>query len=508
MTKKLVAITIANFFLVTATAGVAQAALWKGGPGCCGIAVDNDWFNSANWNGGIVPGNATNGTDTSAELGNFLYSDHVIIDGNAAGYEVLNLPGMFIATQSPPGGDGSQSHRLDILNGAQVNLTGGVKEFRMRSTADVDQIELNISGNSVLDAFVSNSTFLQSDGGNPSLRARLNLGDATSLGTFNISNGGNTFGEQQGGTPRIAPMTVQGVGAVSRNNLEGGTQMSLFAVKFVADGWGGAAGRVLDLSTFTNNNRPERVPNSDWGYYAQNGAELKMFTVVHNVNYTNVGDRVTDAGANMDKINSFAIENTGIGGSVSGSVLALDHPNVLAQDPLGDPIGAWTVRGIAGSNTKLSFRYDNHLATSLGVNEADLKLFMGGSEWVDVTSSMDEFNHIIYAEGLSANDVNNSTFAVALSVQGPVGLDGDYNNDGMVDAADYTIYRDNLGSDSAVLNGNGSGEATVVQADYALWKQNFGSSGTSSSAAIPEPSSIVLLLLGGWLSNLATRRRR
>jgi len=504
MTKNFVTITIASLFLVTATAGVAQAALWRGGPGPGGTAVDNDWFNSSNWNGGIVPGNAANGTGTSAELGNFAGSDHAIIDGNAAGYEVLNLPGMFIATQA---GDGSQSHRLDILNGAQVNLTSGVAEFRMRSSADVDQIELNISGNSVLDAFVSNSTFLQSDGGNPNLRARLNLGDATSLGTFNISNGGNTFGEQQGGTPQIAPMTVQGVGAVSRNNLEGGTQMSLFAIKFVADGWGGAAGRVLDLSTFTNNNRGERVPNSDWGYYAQNGAELKMFTVLHNVNYTNVGDRVWDAHADMDKINSFAIENSGIGGYVSGSVLALDHPDVLAQDPLGDPIGAWTVGGMAGSNTKLSFRYDNHLATSLGVNEADLKLFMGGSEWVDVTSSVDAFNHIIYAEGLAANDVNNSTFAVALSVQGPAGLDGDYNNDGMVDAADYTIYRDNLGSDSAVLNGNGSGGATVVQADYALWKQNFGSSGTSSSAAIPEPSSIVLLL-GGWLSNLATRRRR
>ena len=109
---------------------------------------------------------------------------------------------------------------------------------------------------------------------------------------------------------------------------------------------------------------------------------------------------------------------------------------------------------------------------------------------------MDAFNHIIYAEGLSANDVNNSTFAVALSVQGPAGLDGDYNNDGMVDAADYTIYRDNLGSDSAVLNGNGSGAATVVQADYDLWKQNFGSSGTGSSAGVPEPSAICLLILG------------
>ncbi len=74
------------------------------------------------------------------------------------------------------------------------------------------------------------------------------------------------------------------------------------------------------------------------------------------------------------------------------------------------------------------------------------------------------------------------------------GLDGDFNNDGTVDAADYTVYRDNLGLDSSVLNGNGSGAATVVAADYALWVSSYGNSlSTSTSAAVPEPSSLMLL---------------
>ena len=292
----------------------------------------------------------------------------------------------------------------------------------MRSSGDAAQIELNISGDSVLDANMSNSTFLQSDGGNPNLQARLNLGDATSLGTFNVSNGGNTFGEQQGGSPQFAPMTIQGVAAMSRSNTVGGIQMSMFAVKFVADGWGGAAGRVLDLSTFTHNDRGERVAGADWGYYAQNGAAVRLFTVVHNVNYTNVGDRVADAGAEMDKVNYFAIENTTLTGPILGSVLALDHPDVLAQDPLVNPIGAWGIQDIDGDNTTVSFRYNSILAGNLDVNEADLKVFMGSSPWVDVTSSVDTTNHIIFTTALSANQVNNSTFAVAENIPEPSAL--------------------------------------------------------------------------------------
>jgi hypothetical protein len=77
------------------------------------------------------------------------------------------------------------------------------------------------------------------------------------------------------------------------------------------------------------------------------------------------------------------------------------------------------------------------------------------------------------------------------------GLSGDYNGDGGVDAADYTVYQDNFGGDSSALNGNGSGSATVVQADYALWTTNFGTAGASgsASAAVPEPATSCLAVI-------------
>jgi xylan 1,4-beta-xylosidase len=82
---------------------------------------------------------------------------------------------------------------------------------------------------------------------------------------------------------------------------------------------------------------------------------------------------------------------------------------------------------------------------------------------------------------------------------------GDFNGNGVVDAADYTLWRDNLGGDSSVLSGNGSGSATVVQADYDLWKQNFGSYRTVSGTAIPEPSSLLMM---GLVLAIASGLRR
>ena len=80
------------------------------------------------------------------------------------------------------------------------------------------------------------------------------------------------------------------------------------------------------------------------------------------------------------------------------------------------------------------------------------------------------------------------------------GIAGDFNNNGIVDAADYTLWRDNLGTNFD-LNGNGDeagGSAGVVDAaDYTLWATSFGNTAsTSTSTTIPEPSTLLLLTVG------------
>lgn len=79
------------------------------------------------------------------------------------------------------------------------------------------------------------------------------------------------------------------------------------------------------------------------------------------------------------------------------------------------------------------------------------------------------------------------------------GLAGDYNGDGEVNVADYTVWRDNLGGSSTSLENRSVALAgtAIGSIDYQVWKSNFGASLESAvtAVAVPEPSSTTLLLL-------------
>lgn len=50
----------------------------------------------------------------------------------------------------------------------------------------------------------------------------------------------------------------------------------------------------------------------------------------------------------------------------------------------------------------------------------------------------------------------------------------DYNGDGFTDAADYTVWRDNLGKmgGATILDGDGTGDGNVTEDDYLAWRHN------------------------------------
>jgi hypothetical protein len=109
----------------------------------------------------------------------------------------------------------------------------------------------------------------------------------------------------------------------------------------------------------------------------------------------------------------------------------------------------------------------------------------------------------------SLNDSDQVAFQASLNAGGTgvflytpgstVTLPGDYNNNHVVDASDYVVWRKNLGLATTLPNDTTPG--SVSQADYDVWRAHFGQTGGSAtgaiaSAAVPEPATFVMLIAG------------
>ena len=79
-------------------------------------------------------------------------------------------------------------------------------------------------------------------------------------------------------------------------------------------------------------------------------------------------------------------------------------------------------------------------------------------------------------------------------------IDGDYNHNGFVDAADYVVWRKLLGQVGAGLPADGNHDNMITTDDYDVWRANFGASvydfvlpGVGAGQSVPEPATSVMI---------------
>ena len=87
----------------------------------------------------------------------------------------------------------------------------------------------------------------------------------------------------------------------------------------------------------------------------------------------------------------------------------------------------------------------------------------------------------------------------------------DFNNDGIIDAADYVIWRKfNPATGTGTQpTGDANGDTNIDQLDYDAWVQTFGNSNPGSgggSQGVPEPSTLVSLLIAATFIRTRTRK--
>ncbi len=101
--------------------------------------------------------------------------------------------------------------------------------------------------------------------------------------------------------------------------------------------------------------------------------------------------------------------------------------------------------------------------------------------------------------------------SAALLLYSPSGILGDYNGDSVVDAADYTVWRDHLNTSTNLPNDETPG--FVDASDYSVWKSHFGQSAGGGSIVslhtqnVPEPSGDLLILASLFVAAAICRSR-
>ena len=159
------------------------------------------------------------------------------------------------------------------------------------------------------------------------------------------------------------------------------------------------------------------------------------------------------------------------------------------------------------SQVTIDFIGRNSLQTAIGV----LQIYTSQGTLLDTFSSSPVTAHHVatltftrpsadigYARAFSSPDadsfgtLDNLRFVTSTST-----ITGDFNSDGKVNAADYVVWRNGLGT-------------TYTQNHYAQWRQNFGAGSGSSSvdpSSVPEPTCVGAAVAIGLLATAFRFRR-
>ena len=296
--------------------------------------------------------------------------------------------------------------------------------------------------------------------------------------------------------------------------------------------WEGGGIIAIDAGTssFTFNNGTVHSVNAD----INNG---EAFTVGDGGSATyfmktgSDGNRGTHSFADGVSLSSNAVlsGDGNIAGDVSGTAGAVVE--------VGESTGLINVNG-AWDNTGVDIGLElADLSTSLVPGEEHDRLDItgvfthGGSVTIDISGYVAPSSQPLKLIGWGGQAGNSSDTSVLFVGGGPlpveylsdglyvtldtVELAGDYNGDGTVNAADYTIWADTLGE--TVVPGTGADgvdDGFIDKWDYELWKDHFGStigaasgSSLSGQSAVPEPAGWVLCLGLAVVGNVRAARR-
>lgn len=146
--------------------------------------------------------------------------------------------------------------------------------------------------------------------------------------------------------------------------------------------------------------------------------------------------------------------------------------------------------------------------TSLAVQDSEMPWLHNRDKVATLSNLSPQTDDILYLQFVGATGMEGYLNSLQIETSSAPAFVGDYNNNGTVDAADYTVWRDNLGSTNELPNDPVGGTIGTDQFDN--WKASFGmgaGNALGGTSAIPEPASLRLLCLAA-IGMLSFRRPR
>lgn len=152
---------------------------------------------------------------------------------------------------------------------------------------------------------------------------------------------------------------------------------------------------------------------------------------------------------------------------IIGNTFVTDDVNEWAFSGVETQLGTGVTFG-GGDQRFIVFK----VGIGAGQNGADLV-----EMWVDpVLTSETEANAASLAKVMGDyGEIDTTTVAA----------NGDFNNDQVVDAADYTVWRDNFGQPDGTLPNDGGLTGAIGAEHYDLWAANLGATATTETTVTP-----------------------
>ncbi len=209
------------------------------------------------------------------------------------------------------------------------------------------------------------------------------------------------------------------------------------------------------------------------------------------------------AGINGSSNNGRILEGNGTsnGGDI-GTIASPtgDGPGGIFNDTsLGPHLLSIQITRLADGLLNVAYSIDNVQILADDIKTTD-------SDYAVLNPPADSFDYVAFRNtadyDFAIDDFKVETFSAT-----PVGVAGDYNGNGVVDMADYVLWRN-----GGPLANEVADQGSVSAADYTEWRARFGNTSGSGASlgggAVPEPASVLLLLMVGLLAAGSRRTDR